>query len=344
MMLRLPMAALLAAMQAPVQAMVAPSPASLAASGEKFLEAQQVDEARKAFEGALRLEPANFAALRGLGFIDFSQGHFAQARVWLEKAVQVRPNSFQARFLLGAVLVELNDSRSAINQLRAAHQLDRTHADVRKLLAAQYSATGQYKQAIALLDPMVDRPPYDEEAHLLLIGARQASGDSEGVFALAKRAARRFPGSPQVAAWLGFQLQFSGRYEEAEKELRRAIDLGPAFGVPYQLLGEVYLKREEYSAAVEWFRKAVNIMPEDVETLMGLGRALAALDNTGAALQALASAARIAPENPQVHLHLSRLYFRIGDEAKAREEADLSVKLRTTAPVGIEAPAGLRIK
>ena len=110
------------------------------------------------------------------------------------------------------------------------------------------------------------------------------------------------------------------------------------------MLGEVCLKREEYVAAAEWFRKAVNIMPEDVETLMGLGRALAALDNTDAALEALGNAARLAPGNAQVHLHLSRLYFQIGDEAKARKEADLSVNLRTTAPIGVEAPAGLRMK
>jgi tetratricopeptide (TPR) repeat protein len=164
------------------------------------------------------------------------------------------------------------------------------------------------------------------------------------VFALAARAERRFPRSPQVAAWLGFQLQFSGRYEEAEKKLRRAIDLDPSLGVAYQLLGDVCLKREEYSAAAEWFRKAVNIMPEDVETLMGLGRALAALDNTDAALEALRRAAQIAPENAQAHLHLSRLYFRLGDEAKASEEADLSVRLRSTAPRVVEAPAGLRTK
>jgi tetratricopeptide (TPR) repeat protein len=331
-------------LMAAMQATLAPSPASLAASGEKFLEAQRVDEAREAFQAALRLEPANFAALRGMGFIDFSNGRFAQARVWLERAVRARPGSFQARFMLGAVLVELNDPSGAIDQLRAAHQLDTAHADVRKLLAAQYSATGQYKQAIALLAPVVDRPPYDEEAHLLLIGARQAAGDSEGVFALATRAERRFPRSPQVAAWLGFQLQFSGRYDEAEKQLRRAIDLDPTFGVAYQLLGDVFLKREEYGAAVEWFRKAVHIMPEDVETLMGLGRALAALDHTDAALEALRSAVRIAPDNAQAHLHLSRLYFRIGDEAKAREEADLSVRLRTAAPAGSGAPAGLRMK
>ncbi|MSV27866.1 MAG: tetratricopeptide repeat protein [Bryobacterales bacterium] len=338
-------AAILLVWLAPMQSRVplgGISPASLAASGEKLLEAQRTREAREAFQGALQLEPANFAALSGMGFIDFSEGRFAPARIWLEKAVQSRHKSFQARFLLGATLVELNDSTGAIGQLSVAHRLNPEHADARKLLAAQYSNTRQYKQAIALLAPVVDRVPYDEETHLLLIGARQASGDSAGVFALATRAARRFPRSPQVAAWLGFQLQFSGRYQEAEKELRKAIEIDPLFGVSYQLLGEVCLKREDYADAVSWFRKAAGRMPQDMETLMGLGRALAAMGDTAAGLEALRSAARVAPENAQVHLQLSRLYFRIGDEEKARQEADLSVKLRSSAPDGMEAPAALR--
>src|SRR4029453_1043819 len=96
----------LAAMQGLAQA-GGTSPASLAASGEKLLAAQRINEAREAFQGALQLEPANFAALYGMGFIDFSQGHFPPARIWLEKAAQVRPRSFQVRFLLGATMVEL---------------------------------------------------------------------------------------------------------------------------------------------------------------------------------------------------------------------------------------------
>ena len=65
-----------------------------------------------------------------------------------------------------------------------------------------------------------------------------------------------FRESPQVTAWLGFHLQFSGRYQEAERELRKAIALDPSFGVCYQLLGEVFLKLEDYAEAVWWFRKA----------------------------------------------------------------------------------------
>jgi tetratricopeptide (TPR) repeat protein len=312
------------------------------ALGDKLLAAERVDEARQAFQRVLQLEPANFAALRGIGLIDFSQGNFVSARGWLEKAAAARPGSFEVRLLLGATLVELRDIKGAISHLTLAHQLDPQHADARKLLAAQYSATGEYKKAIALLAPVVDRAPYDEETHLLLVGARQSAGDSEGVFALATQAAKRFPQSPQVAAWLGFQLQFSGRYEEAERQLRRAIELDPSLGVSYQLLGDIFFKREEFAEAVVWYRKAAEGMPEDVETLMGLGRALAASGEVAAGLNTLLSAARIAPENAQVHLHLSRLYIRIGDEEKARQEADLSVKLRSSSPVQTEAPAALR--
>jgi tetratricopeptide (TPR) repeat protein len=145
-----------------------------------------------------------------------------------------------------------------------------------------------------------------------------------------------------VAAWLGFQLQFTGRYEEAQGYLRKAIGLDPAYPVPYQLLGEVFLKLENYAEAVSWFRKAAERMPEDVETLLGLGRALAEAGDAAGGLEVLRGAARIAPDNAQVRLQLSRLYFRMGDEENARKEADLSVKLRTPGPNLVEAPAAWR--
>ena len=245
--------------------------------------------------------------------------------------------------LLGVTLVQLNDSRAAIRELRAANRLNPAHADARKLLATEYTGNRQFKEAVALLEPVVNQTPYDEETHLLLIGARQSSGDSAGSFELATRAARRFPRSPQVAAWLGFQLQFTGRYEEAQGYLRKAIGLDAAYPVPYQLLGEVFLKQENYAEAVSWFRKAAERMPEDVETLLGLGRALAETGDAAGGLEVLRGAARIAPDNAQVRLQLSRLYFRMGDEENARKEADLSVKLRTPGPNLVEAPAALRI-
>jgi Flp pilus assembly protein TadD len=278
------------------------------------------------------------------GFAQYSQGDFKAARQFLEKAVRLQPKSVESRFLLGATLIELNDTVGAIHQLGQAHRLNPKHLDIRKLLAVQYLHNGQAKYAIALLEPIVGALPYDEEIHLLLINSRQIAGDSSGSFALARTAAERFPRSAQIAAWLGFQLQFSGRYDEAKQYLQKAIALEPAFGVPYQIMGDVFLKEENYTESIQWFRRAAATMPDDVDTLLGLSRALGEIGEIEQAIQVLSKAAQTAPKDARVHSQLSRLYFRLGDEVSARRESELSTILRGVEPPVFRPPSGLAIR
>jgi tetratricopeptide (TPR) repeat protein len=285
-----------------------------------------------------------FEELFKQGVLHFSQEQFPAARSYLEKAVAARPRSFQARFLLGATLVQLNDTAGAIRELRAAHKLDPKHGDALKLLATQHVGSRQFREAIALLRPRVDVAPFDEELHLLLIQAFQSSGDSTSAFELAQKAARRFPASSQVACWLGFQLQFSGRYEDSKKYLRKAIALDPSYPVSYYLLAEVLLQEEKYKEAIGCFRQAIERMPEDAEALMGLSRALLGVNHTAEALQELQKAAQAAPQDARVHLQLSRLYYRLGDETRAQQEADLALRLRDPQSILVEAPAALRAR
>ena len=316
--------------------------ARLAASGESYLEAGQNERAAEAFTQALKLNPKEFAALSGMGFLHFSQGRLAEARTLLEQAVAVRPKSFQANFLLGATCVGLNDTARAIPRLEAAHAINPKHSDARKLLAAEYVRSRNFKRTVALLSPAVDLTPFDEETHLLLINALQGAEDNEGSFHLAQKAAEKFPHSAQVAAWLGFQYQFSGRWEEAKKELARSIQLDPGYGASYQMLADVHLKEENFPEALAWFQKAVGFMPDDAETLLGLSKALVETGDITQGIKVLQKAAQADPKDARVHLQLSRLYFQMGDEKRAQEEAALSVKLRPPAPSLVQPPTALR--
>lgn len=316
----------------------AQSAAQLADAGVRHLEGGNLAAARAAFEQCLKSDPAQYDALSGLGFIHYSEGRFEPARDLLGRAAKLRPQSFQTRFLLGATLIQLNDTEGAIRQLEQAHALNRTHADARKLLAAQYVRTQRHSKAITLLGAAGD-----EESMLLLIEAKQSSGDSAGAFALAEKATARFPQSAQVAAWLGFQLQFAGRYPEARVKLEEALRLDPSFPTPMQILGDIYLKEENFAEAVKWLRRASEKMPGDPEILLALSRALLEQDDAAEALAALEQAARVAPKDARVQLQLSRLYFRQGDEARAKEAAERSVKLRESGTVRTSGPpAGLR--
>jgi hypothetical protein len=54
------------------------------------------------------------------------------------------------------------------------------------------------------------------------------------------------------------------------------------------------------------------------------------------AIEALNEAARRQPGHPQPHLLLSQVYFRLRDEEKARQEKDLSLRLRRENPTLLE--------
>jgi protein O-GlcNAc transferase len=273
------------------------------------------------------------------GIDAFKAGRFTEAATSLRQAVAAQPGAFEPRFLYGATLVQLERATEAIEQLEQAHRLRPRHSDVLKLLATQYMIMRDYVKSIRLLRQV---PAPDEDMCLLLIESYQSSGDSARSFDFAQKALARFPKSPQLHCWLGFQLQFSGRFEDARKHLEQAARLDPAYPATYYLLADVLFKEEKLEASVPYFEKAVALSPDDVDARLGLGQALLALGELGKALAALNDAARVAPEDARVHLQLSRLYFRSGDEARAEREAELSVRLKEKQNAIVEIPASLR--
>ena len=273
------------------------------------------------------------------GLRAFSEGRFSEAEASLREAVAAHPDSFEARFALGATFGELKRPAESIAQLQAAHRLRPEHPDALKLLAAQYIVAREYSKAIPLLSGV--RAP-DEEVYLLLIESWQASGDAGKSFATAEEAVRRFPASARINCWMGFQLQFSGRYEEARKYLERAIQLDAGYPASYYLLGQVLLKQQNARESLSWFEKAIDLDPNDVEARMAYGEAVAGTGDLAKALDILRTAEKSAPQDARVHLLLSRLWFRLGNEANAREEANLSLQYRNGEPAVPGIPGALR--
>lgn len=73
---------------------------------------------------------------------------------------------------------------------------------------------------------------------------------------------------------------------------------------------------------------------------MAVARALMNLNQLPVAITELEQAAQLDPKNAQPWVMLSQLYFRLGDEAKAKTAKELSVKLRRENPAVLEAVQG----
>jgi len=98
----------------------------------------------------------------------------------------------------------------------------------------------------------------DESAEDLFKEAYAAQ--TEGRLAEAVELYRRSIGilpTAEAHTFLGWTLSFLGRYEEAIAECRKAIEVDPEFGNPYNDIGAYLIELGRFDEAVPWLRRAM---------------------------------------------------------------------------------------
>jgi len=104
--------------------------------------------------------------------------------------------------------------------------------------------------------------------------------------------------------------------------------------------GEAMLEHNEPDRAIPYLEKAIRNRADYVPARVVLARALMNLNQWPQAIAALNETVALDPKHPQPHLLLSQIFFRMGDEAKAKAEKDISLRLRRENPTILEAAQG----
>lgn len=112
----------------------------------------ELEAALAAYDDLLGEAPSDADALVGRGVTLLVAGRTADARRDLERAVAVAPRSPQARFALGAALVELGEDERAADELahaaRLAAEAGRAYPEAHYLRAGALQRLGRRKEAI----------------------------------------------------------------------------------------------------------------------------------------------------------------------------------------------------
>lgn len=112
------------------------------------LEADSTDEARHAYQEALRLEPGLVEAHINLGLLFHRDGRLPDAERCYRKAIQYAPQEVLGHFNLAVVLTDAGDRRGAINAYERVVTLAPSFAEAHCNLGALYEAEGHKAQAI----------------------------------------------------------------------------------------------------------------------------------------------------------------------------------------------------
>jgi tetratricopeptide (TPR) repeat protein len=84
----------------------------------------------------------------------------------------------------------------------------------------------------------------------------QMEGDYERAVELYQSSLELYP-TAEAHTFLGWTYHFQGKIDEAIAECKRAIELDPEFGNPYNDIGAYLIELGRYEEAVSWLERAI---------------------------------------------------------------------------------------
>ena len=85
---------------------------------------------------------------------------------------------------------------------------------------------------------------------------KQMNGEFEDAAGLYKKSIESFP-TAEAYTFLGWTYSFMGRIDDAIAECRKAIEVDPTFGNPYNDIGAYLLQKGETDEAIPWLLRAL---------------------------------------------------------------------------------------
>jgi Tfp pilus assembly protein PilF len=136
----------------------------------------------------------------------------------------------------------------------------------------------------------------------------QMAGDLDRAIETYKRSIELHP-TAEAHTYLGWTYSFQNRIEEATAECRRAIELDPDFGNPYNDIGVYLMQQERLDEAIPWLEKAKQARRYEPRhfPFLNLGRIYLRQRKWWDALREFEGAARLAPEDAETRKTLHTL-------------------------------------
>lgn len=182
----------------------------------------------------------------------------------LNAALANVPKPAQELYEKAQEAIQANDSKRAIEQLRAAISIHPDFALALNSLGVEYLKLGDAGRALEALAAAVKLSP-DAFVPRLNYGIayleKKQFAEAE---ANLRQALQKNDGSPSAHMYLGIALIKLGRYDEAEKELQRAVSLkgGDNMAQAHKMLGGLYWKKGQFKEAADQLEVYLKLMPK----------------------------------------------------------------------------------
>ena len=221
--------------------------------GDNAMAMQLYARAIDCFQKALELQPGSLTVKLKLAEAYVKNKQYAEAKPIIEEVLKAEAENTTALVLMGDLLMGQESPGGAVNYYTKAWQKSPT-TDVQLKLAQALAAAGRTEEAIRRYQDLLQRSPYNAQAHLGYGDLLLAQGQRE-------KALEEYQNA----------LRFAGDVETREQAARKVVDLKPDdIATRFRLAG--YLREQyKYDAAIAQYTEILKLDPQNIDALIGLG-------------------------------------------------------------------------
>ena len=266
--------------------------------------------ARDSVTAALRLAPADGMVRYSLALIDQAAGKGDDAIQELKKSIELQPGNDEAHSLLGQLLADKGQLEAGADEIRVAISLHPNYWAHHHALALAYFDAGRYADAIGAASRETELQPDNPRGFQLLGTIFHAMGDKQQAVKNYREAIRLGP-SARAYTNLGKIYYDERRFAEAARAYDQAAQLEPSpakfrnLGDTYARLGQSKEARESYLKAIALSREHLKANPNDAAVLASLAVYEAKVGNRIEALRHAKEAVALKPTSGDVMFRLA---------------------------------------
>jgi Flp pilus assembly protein TadD len=267
--------------------------------GYAYTTARDSENAAKEYRRATELDSKMLPAFTNLG-LALLEKQPAEAVAPLRKAVEMAPDASRPKVLLGVALEKSGDAAGAIEQFRAARNLDSGNIDIQLELARALLLAQRYEEAEKEFRAALVLRPDSGMAHYGLAECLIQQKKNEEAAAELATYLQSSPKDEIARIKRASILTDLGKNEEALAELDEAATVRPESPETLKLRSLVYFRMKKYDQSVAALQKLETAAPGDIDIHARLGHVLLEKKDYPGAVKELVIAFRADPRQNDV--------------------------------------------
>src|SRR5215472_66807 len=264
--------------------------------GEGYLSLGLLDRAEQSLQLALTLQPECTICEENLADIAEKQGNSEKALAHLLKAKQQEPENPQILFEFGKVCLQRNLLEDALGALEKAASLKPDHDPFVYVLASALVAKGNLPKAASLLSGLLRKHPQDSVLNYAIGAVYYLQGSYSEAESSLKRSLKTQPDQVAASYYLALTYDSIGREDQAVALFRELLKNHPEHAPSYIKLGGILLRQHQYEEAQRDLARAVSLDPQSVEAHYQLGLLLRRLGRINESENELAESRKLEAE------------------------------------------------